>query len=332
MTAPTMRRVTPAAYQVLKADASRELWLAERRNGVGSSDIAKIAGVADRQQAVHVYQDKLGILDDDAGEAALWGTLLEDTVAQEWCRRNRSVITRVGLVANVDEPWMMTTLDRLVRACPLDRNSKARCALEVKTRSAFKADRWHKATPDDVHAQTLWQRRVTGLNHIHVAVLIGGNDYRQTVVREDEELETWLAGQGANFWFNHVQAQVEPPWDYENHPEDLIALDKRLHPDKVGELTVEGIGEVFEYAEASAVAGAAKKARDASAARLLHLAGGHQFVKFADQLAYSYGERSKSNCDLALLAERHPDAYAECVTETKFYAIQIAKAYRKGKA
>ena len=334
MTAPaTLRRVTPAAIQVLKADAPRDEWLTRRREGIGSSDIAKIVGVADRQQALHVWHDKRGTpLGDEPGEAALWGLLHEDTVAREWCRRNRSVIQRVGLVANVDSPFMLTTLDRLVRECPIDRQEH--CALEVKTRSAFKSAKWHRAVPDDVLAQTAWQRFVTGLDHIHVAVLIGGNDYRQTVVRADSDIERYLTGKATEFWYQNVVRGIEPAWDFDvDHPEDLLDLDNRLHPEKVGELDLDGIGEVMAYAEASAAASAAEKARKAAAARLAQIAGGAQFLQFENRLAFSYSPRSRTNCDLEVLAERYPQAYADpaVVSETNYYAIQLAKGLRKGK-
>jgi len=337
MSAPTtLRRVTPTAAQLLPATADRDTWLAARRKGLGSSDIAKVVGVADRQQAVHVYHDKVGEpLDDDAGEAALWGTLHEDTVAREWCRRNRSVISRVGLVANVNQPGFMCTLDRLVRECPLgeDGDRSRRCALEVKTRSAFKAHRWHRSVPDDVLAQTLWQRLVTGLDHIHVAVLIGGNDYRQTVVRRDAELESYLQTEAAKFWVQHVIARVEPEWDYDNHPEDLLDLDAKLHGERVGELDLDSIGDVMEYAELSAAAGAAERARKAAAARLARIANGARYLKFSGELAFEYAPRTRANTDLALLAERYPDAYAACVSDTSFYSIQLSKALRqKGKS
>lgn len=336
MSAPTtLRRVTPTAVQVLPATASRDEWLARRRDGIGSSDIAKIVGVADRQQAVHVWHDKIGTpLDDDAGEAALWGTLHENTVAQEWCRRNRSVIQRVGLVSNVDKAWMLTTLDRLVRECPLDENGdrSRRCALEVKTRSAFKAHRWHRGVPDDVQAQTSWQRMVTGLDHIHVAVLIGGNDYRQTVVRQEDEIESYLNGEARRFWFENVIDEVEPEWDYTNHPEDLIDLDARMHGERVGELDIDGIGEVLEYAEASAAAGEAERARKAASARLAKLANGARYLKFSGELAFQYAPRTRANVDLARLAEHHPAAYADCVSDTEFYAVQLAKQFKKGRS
>jgi putative phage-type endonuclease len=339
MTTATMRKVTPTAYQVLRADAPRDEWLAARRRGVGSSDIAKIIGVADRQQAVHVWHDKRRTLasnEDDAGEAALWGNLHEKTVADEWCRRNRSVIRRVGLVENENDPWMMCTLDRLVRECPLDRERKAACALEVKTRSAFKAHRWHKSTPDDVLAQATWQRMVTGLDHIHVAALIGGNDYRQTVVRGDKEIEEFLYTGGHKFWHINILRGVQPAWDYDvDHPEDLLDLDRRLHGvERVGELDVDGIGDVMEYAELSKVAGDAERNRKRASARLMELADGNRFVTFSNELAYEIAPRAKTRVDLERLAEKYPQAYADpdVVSETTFTAIQIAKAYRRGKS
>ncbi len=329
----TMRRVTPAAVQVLKADAPEWLWLAERRNGIGSSDIAKIVGVADRGQAANVYYDKRGVILDEEGEPALWGKLHEDTVAQEWCRRNRSVIRRVGLVANADNPVLLTTLDRLVRECPLDRDVKARCALEVKTRSAFKSAKWHRATPDDVLAQGLWQRHVTGLDHIHVAVLIGGNDYRQTVIRPDHDLEGFLVDEGTNFWHAHVKASVPPPWNYDTaHPDDLLKLDAALHPDRVGRLDLEGLAEVMEYADLSAAAGAAERARKAQVAKLKHLANGARYLVFDNEQVAEFAPRSKTKVDLELLSERFPDAYAASVSETHYDQIQLASGLRKGKS
>jgi putative phage-type endonuclease len=321
--------------QVLRADAPREQWLARRRDGIGSSDIAKIVGVADRQQAVHVWHDKMGTpLDDDAGEPALWGTLFEDTIAREWCRRNRSVIRRVGLVSTLGMPWMMCTLDRLVQECPLDEpgDRRSRCALEVKMRSAFKSHRWHRSVPDDVLAQTSWQRRVTGLDHIHVAVLLGGNELRQTVVRRDDEIEAYLVTEGESFWYDNVRAGVEPEWDYTNHPEDLIDLDAKMHGERVGELDLDGIGEVLEYAQLSAAAGEAERARKAAAARLARIANGARWLKFSGELAFEYAPRSKARVDLEQLAEKYPQAYAACVTDTEFYSVQLAKQYRKGKS
>ena len=146
---------TPAKtlpYRVLlPASADRADWLRARRQGIGSSDVAAALGVSTRGSAQHVYYDKRGLLplEDDAGEAALWGNLHEDTVAREWARRNRATVRRVGIVARKDAPHHMCTLDRLCRECPLD-NAPEQCAVEIKTRNAYVAGKWKHGKAFDV--------------------------------------------------------------------------------------------------------------------------------------------------------------------------------------
>lgn len=329
MTAPTARRVTPTAYRVLPADADRDTWLTARQAGIGSSDVAAILGVADRNTAVHVYRDKRGQLVDDAGEAALWGHLLEEPVAREWARRQRSVVQRVGLIAHVDEPWRMATLDRQVLECPMDRTVRTRCALEVKCRSAFKASRWKNANvPDDVLAQVTWQMSVTGYDHVHVAVLIGGNEMKMAVVERDEQLEAYVLEQVRRFRNEHLLAGVEPEWDL-SKAQALIDMDSLMHPDRVGEIDVTEIGEVLEYAERSAAKGAAEKALKESSATLRRLAAGARTVTFGGELAYEYGPVARKTCDFDQLKARWPEAYAACVIEKTHDQIRLAAAFRQ---
>lgn len=313
---------------MLPADADRADWLDARRKGIGASDVPAILGVSDYTTAVHVYHDKRGDLVDDAGEAAMWGTLLEEPVAREWARRQRSVIQRVGLVARVDQPWAMTTLDRQVLECPMDRAVRTRCALEVKCRSAFKAYRWHADVPDDVLAQAVWQMYVTGYDHIHVAVLIGGNELKLTTVFRDEKLEHYVIGGVIDFRRDHLLPGVEPAWDL-SKAQRLIDMDSLLHTDRVGELNLDEIDEVIEYARRSAVKSAAEKALKESAATLRRLAAGAEFVKFADELAYRYTPTTRSRCDLERLKEQYPDAYAACVSESTSHTLRVEQAFRK---
>jgi putative phage-type endonuclease len=327
VTTTATRRVTPAAYRVLPADTDRDLWLTARRRGIGSSDVAAILGLSPNRTPVHVWRDKRGDPIDEQTEPMLWGTLLEDTVAREWARRNRSVIQRVGLVANIDQPWMLATLDRQVLECPLDRQVRQHCALEVKCRNAYTAHRWRSDVPDDVLAQTTWQTMVTGYDHIHTAVLIGGNDYRQTVVRGGADLERYILAEVTRFRADHVLADVEPAWDLDKAGA-LIALDNLMHPDRVGEIDVTEIGEVLEYAAASAAKGAAERRLKAARAALAHLADGRRVVTFAGELAYEFAPVVKATPDLDALAERWPDAYADCVTDKTHHQIRLNPALR----
>lgn len=324
----TARRVTPAAYRVLPADADQADWLAARRTGIGASDAPAILDLPDAWgTAVHVYRDKRGELVDDAGEAALWGNLNEPTVAREWARRQRSVVQRVGLVARIDTPWAMTTLDRQVLECPLDRDVKRRCALEVKTRSAFKAHRWHADVPDDVLCQNAWQIYVTGYDHIHDAVLIGGNQLKMATVFRDEDMERYVVDHVTRFRTDNLLAGVEPAWDL-SKAQRLIDMDSLAHPERVGELGITEIDEVIEYARRSAVKSAAEKALKESAATLRRLADGKELVKFADELAYRYTPTTRSSTDYERLKEQFPDAYAACVSESTSHTLRVSSTFR----
>jgi putative phage-type endonuclease len=338
---PPGRRVTPTAYRVLAADADERTWLDARRLGIGSSDIAAVLGVAAMRTSLHVWHDKRGSLpDDDAGEAALWGKLHEDTVAREWARRNRSTVRRVGLVARIDvhdtDSWMMCTLDRQIGVCPLDRDAGAVCALEVKTRNAFVAGKWRREVPDDVLAQVVWQMAVTGYGHIHVACLIGGNDYRQYVIRRDTALETDVVAAGSLFWHTNVLGGIRPDVDLEAYGDDLVDLDNRLYPIRGTAADVDGeraLQLIRDYETARLLA-ARYEARQkaAKAALVMALDGNEAAIRDGDHHRnpmWTYlPRRQRPAIDLAGLAERHPDAYADCVTEKTGRVLGIARDLR----
>ena len=327
------QRVTPTATLVLRADAPRPEWLRARRELIGSSDVADIVGVG-YNTARHVYYQKRGDLplDDDAGEAALWGNLHEETVAREWARRNSSAVQRVGLVANVERPWMGATLDRRVLAgqCPLDRHQPtSRCCLEVKTRNAWVASKWLRGVPDDVHAQGLWQRMVTGLDHVHVACLIGGSDFRQYTIGANADLEARLLTAVELFRVDLARG-VPPPIQDEVDPDRYAELEARLHPNREGtkHLTDAEALEAYElmrsYRMSHRVADAHEKSKKRDRNRLIEILDGRDSAVVDNELVYTYDEVNQAPAvDLAQLAERWPEAYAACVTPKKGRKLAI---------
>jgi len=223
---------------------------------------------------------------------------------------------------------MMDTLDRSVAECPIDREVSHVCMLEVKCCNAFSRSRWHANIPDDVLAQTTWQLLVTGYDHIHVAVLIGGNEYKQTVVRRDERVAQFILGEVTRFRERHLLPDVEPPWDPER-AEAMNDLDAALYPDRVGEVSIRELGAVMEYARVSAIKGAADRQLKAARAELMRLAAGAQTVRCGPELAFEMSPTTRSNCDLDALAERFPEAYAATVSTTHSHSIRIAKELKQ---
>lgn len=335
-TAPAAgRKVTPTGRLILSADADRADWLTARRSGIGSSDVPAILGLVDYTPPLKVYYDKLGRDVDDAGEAAYWGTVNEEPVARRWAMQSRSVIRRVGLVAHQDHPHWMTTLDRRVTECPLSEDEQAPCALEVKTRSAFKSAQWHAGAPDDVTAQVLWQIIVNGYEHMHYAVLIGGNDYHQGVIRADQYRDVMADITTAvdKFWHDHVQAEVPP--EPTGDGDALTRLFRRLHPTRSGAVDIDrhedALDALLDYGTHQRAEAAAKKAKAAAKARMIAALGDAQSALIGGERAYSLEpSQAAPKVDFELMAERFPEAYAACVAPNPTERIDIAKQYKGG--
>lgn len=330
MTGPTARRrATPTGVRVLAADADRSAWLAARREHLCSSDLPLLLGVSSYGTPASVYYDKRGQLPDDrAGESALWGSLLEEPVAREWARRNRATVRRVGLVEHHERAWQAATLDRVVADCPT--GEPGGCFLEVKCRSAFKADRWRRDVPDDVLAQVLWALSTTGYVHAHVAVLIGGNDYRQHTVRPDPELVDVLVDAGRRFWTDHVLAGRPPAADVGD-----VDLYDRLHPDRAGIVRLDSSDDVIDaiaaleaYRDAGALERKAKADKETARAELVRLLRDGETAVIDDDVRWTYTASERVSVDLAALAERFPDAYAATASTTTVRTLRLPRARR----
>jgi predicted phage-related endonuclease len=248
--------------------------------------------------------------------------------------RNKSVIHSVGLIANVDKPWHQTSLDRVVDECPLDRRIKSRCALEIKTRNAFGSRRWHVELPDDILAQIAHQLFVSGFEHLHYGVLIGGNEYRQGVVRAANEADTivYVIDLADRFRATYLRegAEVEPPWDLDLAPQSVIDLDAARYPDRVGDIDVHDIGDVITLADLRARKNVLGREEKAAVAQLRRHAHGARFLLFGGEPAAEFVPRSKIHIHTDVLAEKYPDVWndPEVVEFRTYYQLELAPAYK----
>ena len=170
------------------------------------------------------------------------------------------------------------------------------------------------------------------MDHAHVAMLIGGNTLRQTVVwaAKERELTEYIVKEVDAFREIYLIPGVEPAWNTVDKAAKLIELDSLSHPERVGEIDLDGITDVMEYAEAQAAESAARKCKEQAKARLAQLADGREIVTFSGERAYWYGRSVRTNVDLDVLRERYPEAYADpaVVSETVSHPLYIDKAYK----
>jgi putative phage-type endonuclease len=229
------RKITPTGLLVLSVDAPREAWLAERKNGITATDLPKILGLSRYGTAIDVWTGKLEESIDPLelgigqNEAAFWGVEFEDVVARAWAKHKDFTVRRIGIIANEAEPWQRASLDRLVVNCP-----DGKCALEVKTRSTYKADSWEEGVPAEELAQVEWQLLVSGLDHIHVIALIGGQKLREHVVERSGIDVERLVTPARTVW-ESVSSGIAPKLPEANWTHDYL---EQLHETRDGETEV----------------------------------------------------------------------------------------------
>lgn len=275
----TTTEATPAPIAVYNGPPHTEGWFAARAAGITATDAVAIVGCSDYENARSVWARKRGLLTDDAaGEAAHWGTVLENPIAQEWARRNNTTVAEVGVLAHPVNTWQRASLDRLVIRCP---DGDGPCLLEVKNKSEWQAGKWLDTVPDDVHAQVAWQMLVTGYRHGHVAALVGGNRLVPHRVDWDADVEAWLVDECTRVWAAVTDPDAAPP-DVEYTPltRDII---ERIHPDRAGvtriplnralAILAEYQDAAAELTEANAAVKAAKERKEGAEALLLDVMG-----------------------------------------------------------
>ncbi|GHU60615.1 hypothetical protein FACS1894171_2320 [Clostridia bacterium] len=86
------------------------------------------------------------------------------------------------------------------------------CVFEAKTASAYRAAEWEESIPQEYMLQLQHYLSVTGYAGAYIAVLIGGNTFKWSFIKRDEELISKLIQWERDFW-EHVKSDIPPPLD-----------------------------------------------------------------------------------------------------------------------
>lgn len=227
-------RLTPADHAI-------------RRTGIGSSDIAKIAGIARWGSKYDVYLDKRGLLEPrpETLQTRI-GHVVEDLIAELYAEETGATLETCATQRHPDPAlhWVVATRDRRVAGSQRiveikwvnhrvahqfmpAMASPARCVICNRDEGAHWGRDAEDAVPDDVRAQCEWLMLVTGEEECHVAALLAGEDFRIYRVHRLPGLSDRLLEIGRAFWFDHVVAGVAPPID---GSDDSISMVNALHP------------------------------------------------------------------------------------------------------
>ncbi|WP_394260821.1 YqaJ viral recombinase family protein [Moraxella boevrei] len=216
------KKATPFFTATPVKNLSRTEWLELRQTGIGGSDISAIMGENPHKTAYDVYQEKINPANEEMSEYAYWGITLEDTIAKEYAKRNNTKVQRVNyMLRHSEHEFAIANIDRAIvnpevagRVSIKKGTLTTDKILEIKTASEYIKNNWGEENtdhiPDHYNLQCQWYMGITGIQECDLALLIGGNKFRQYTIKFDPELFDMMIEVAKDFWENNVLAGVEP--------------------------------------------------------------------------------------------------------------------------
>ena len=334
------------------AEMERDTWLQERSKGIGGSDVATVLGLNPYKTPLSLWEEKTGkTKGSPAGEAAYWGTTLEDVVAKEFSKRTGMKIQRVNFLLSTGENgWMRGNIDRAIvneqiaKTVRVNKPEKAAetglmlstdVGLECKTANAFMADKWGPSQEAEIvsgnvvtehqiplyyETQIQWYMAVTGIETFYVAVLIGGQDFRMYEVKRDQDVIDAIVSKCRDFWENHVLKDVPPAPINVDDVKKLYAKDSG----EMTEATNEEATDIGELRNLKEQIKSLKEQEEAVASRLIMAIGEKTGLTLGGKKGVTYKAMNTTRFSSTDFKKEHPDLYQDYAKTTSTRVLRLA--------
>lgn len=299
-----------------------EEWLEYRKTGIGGSDASVVCGINRYKSPVELWMEKVNNFPpQDAGESAYWGTQLESLVRAEFTMRTNIEVSLVKqLLQSEEHTFMLANLDGVCND-PIYGD----CIFEAKTASAFKANEWEDAIPDEYMLQVQHYMAVTGYKAAYIAVLIGGNTFRWRLIERDEELIAMLIELESRFW-EYVQNGTPPPIDGSEACAKYLA---EKYSDSIVksaiELPFEAEVIIKEYNLACKKLSDITEQKQLAENKLKQLLGNNEIGSIGGNIV-SWKSVSQERLDTKTLKSEHPTLYKKYANTTTYRRFSVKSA------
>ncbi|WHH58286.1 lambda-exonuclease family protein [Petroclostridium sp. X23] len=192
-------------------------WLKWRKNGIGGSDAAAIAGLNPWKSPLGVYLDKIKEIETfEDNERMRIGRDLEDYVADRFSEATGLKVRRCNsILQHPQHEFMLANIDRDIVG--------KREGLECKTTNSYAKGDWEgDKIPAHYEIQCHHYMAVTGYDAWWIAVLIGNEKFVYKRIDRDEDVINYLINIEKDFWENYVLKEVMPAPDGSDYSQELI--------------------------------------------------------------------------------------------------------------
>ncbi len=314
---------------------AREQWLAERRKGIGGSDIGAILGLSPHRTPMDVFLDKRGETQPNGNEQAMyWGTVLEDVVAHEYQKRTDRKVQRVNkILAHPEHDFMLANIDRAIIVPEIAGNVRWKDGrlttdriLECKTANGFAADQWGEIgsdnVPDAYLLQCQWYMGITRADVADLAVLIGGSDYRIYSITRDDGLIGDMIEAAAEFW-KRVQEGVSPD------PQSVADAARKWPRHIAGKSLIVDVTVAEACAELKTIGQQKKQLEDREdelKTQVMSAFGDAEEINYMGKKLATWKNQTANRVDTTRLKKEMPDIAAQFTTSSESRVFRLTKS------
>lgn len=203
-------------------------WSNIREKGIGGSDIGAILGVNRYATAIDVFLNKTNQnMKKEENNSIKWGIKLESFLRNEFSEEHPEFeVYEVPFTLKKD--FYIANIDGLI----IDKETNKAKILEIKTTSVFNESEWKNGEiPQSYYCQVQHYLYVTGLSEAVIIVLIGGSDYREYVVKRNDEDIKYILDVTKAFWTDNILKNKIPSPDgsdaYSQYQNEKIDKEKQ---------------------------------------------------------------------------------------------------------
>ena len=181
-------------------------WHELRAKRIGGSDIGAIIGVNPYKSIVDVYVDKTEGSNFKGNELTHWGHMLEGTILKEFSNKHKELIV-YEVPYSVVNDFLIANLDGALK----DKETGDYGVLEIKTTSLWNKKDWEgDVVPQYYYAQVQHYLMLTGYKFAYIAVLIGGNKYKDFKIERSEKDIELIRNKATEFYNENILKLIPP--------------------------------------------------------------------------------------------------------------------------
>ena len=181
-------------------------WHKLREKRIGGSDVGAILGVNPYKSIVDVYVDKTEGSNFKGNELTHWGHMLEGTILKEFSSKHKELIV-YEVPYSVVNDFLIANLDGALK----DKETGDYGVLEIKTTSLWNKKDWEDdVIPQYYYAQVQHYLMLTGYKFAYIAVLIGGQQYKEFKIERSEEDINLIRNKATEFYQENLLKKIPP--------------------------------------------------------------------------------------------------------------------------